>query len=161
MRYFRRRAAGLAAGETRPRRPSHQHSDGAAVAVLGMCIGDIDNEVSLCAVCYSICVLWIGSGACVCHGVDLDGKSSSSRFLLPVLTITQVEMAEASRRGRKIVLLYIALSAGTAIGTWVKYGFQYLSTGGLYLRYRIPLGLQLLVLVFPIVLVWRADESWR
>ena len=50
-------------------------------------------------------------------------------FLLLILTITQVEMAEASRRGRKIVLLYIALSAGTAIGTWVKYGFQYLSTG--------------------------------
>ena len=73
-----------------------------------------------------------------------------------------VEMAEARERGKKVVLLFIALSAGVAIAEWIDYGFQYVSSSSAYdVRWRVPLGLQLVVLMFPIFFVWRADESWR
>ena len=69
-----------------------------------------------------------------------------------------VEMAQAKNRGRRVVMMWIASAAGSAIASWIRFGFQFAPyTVGV----RVPLGLQLLVLSFPIFFVWRADESWR
>ena len=70
-----------------------------------------------------------------------------------------VETVKAAQRGRKVVLLFVALLAGTAVAAWINYGFAYSTTPEA--RVRAPLGLQLVFLLFPVVFVWRADESWR
>jgi MFS family permease len=84
------------------------------------------------------------------------GLSIGMLYVIGILW--RVETTPAARRGRDIVLLWIATSAGAAIAEWIEFGFLW--TNG-NMAFRVPLALQLPVIIAAAILVWRADESWR
>lgn len=79
-------------------------------------------------------------------------------MLYVVGILWRVETAPAARRGRDVVLLWVAASAGGALAEWIQFGFSFTYT---HVRWRVPLALQMLPILATVAMIWRADESWR
>lgn len=85
----------------------------------------------------------------------------ANSLITSACVLYQTEMACAHNRGKRVAIIFAAYACGTALGSWLDFAFYFVgyTPGGV--KWRVPIALQLILLLIALGALYKTPESWR
>ena len=82
-------------------------------------------------------------------------------ILNAIVPVWATETAEHTSRGQFIAIEFTLNIFGVVVAYWLEYGMSYVNGGVTAIRWRFPVGFQIIPLLFLFCIVWFFPESPR